>query len=60
MKIRPKTPDEIDAAICGRYWVWLYAERKRRGTEPTDAEKRAHPSSEALRLHREQWLGRAD
>ena len=46
------TYDATEHRLCGEFWVWLYAERKRRGTEPTDAEKRAHPSFVALAAHR--------
>jgi len=38
--------------LCGSFWVWLYAERKRRGREPSDEEKCNHPASIALRLLR--------
>lgn len=43
-----------EMAACAEYWVWLYAERRRRnGAEPTPEEKAAHPSLATLHAIRE-------
>ncbi len=41
-----------EADLCGAYWTWLYAERRRTGQEPTLAEKSAHPTALAIEAHR--------
>lgn len=51
-RLERDTGEEIEQRLCGEFWVWLYDERKRRGQEPSDAEKIAHPSSVALKAHR--------
>lgn len=44
--------DPVEHRLCGAFWVWLEAERKARGQEPTPDEKRAHPAFVALMEHR--------
>lgn len=44
--------DPEEHRLCGAFWVWLDAERKARGQEPTPDEKRAHPAFVALLAHR--------
>lgn len=31
-----------ECRLCAEFWVWLEAERKRRGVEPSDEEKSLH------------------
>lgn len=44
--------DERESQLCAEFWTWLDGERKRRLTEPSPEEKRAHPAHIALRALR--------
>ena len=41
-----------EAELCGAYWTWLYAERRRTGQEPTPAEKAAHWTAQGIDAYR--------
>ena len=42
--------DDYERELCASYWVWLCRlRRENNGTEPSDAQKQAHPSGNALR-----------